>query len=189
MWDVVSATRVGEEGRVYVVDRAGRLIAHTDALLALRHLDLSALPQVGAALAGRPAGAQARGLDDRPVLSAHAPVPSQGWLVFVDVPRVEADRPLYAATARSAGLLVAALALAFLAAFWLARRMVVPIAALGSGAARLGLGRRGERIAIRTGDELEALARQFNDMAESLEASHGELERKVAERTRELGRL
>jgi signal transduction histidine kinase/CheY-like chemotaxis protein len=123
------------------------------------------------------------------VLSAYAPVPSQGWLVFVEVPLAEANRPLYAATARSIGLLAAALAFAFLAAFWLARRMVVPIAALGAGAARLGLGRRGERISIKTDDELETLARQFNDMAERLEASHGELERKVAERTRELGRL
>jgi signal transduction histidine kinase/CheY-like chemotaxis protein len=189
MWDVVAETRVGDQGRVYVVDRDGRLIAHPDPVLALRHLDLSALPQVAAALAGATDTAEARGIDRRAVLSAHAPVAARGWLVFVDVPLAEANRPLYAATARSVGLLAAALALAFLASFWLTRRMVVPIATLGSGAARLGLGLRGERIAIRTGDELEALAGQFNDMAERLEASHSELERKVAERTRELGRL
>lgn len=190
MWDVVAVTKVGDEGRVFVVDRDGRLIAHSDPVLPLRDLDLTVLPQVNAALAGRPQpSSDARGLNGQPVLSAHAPVPSQGWLVFVEVPMAEANRPLYAATARSIGLLAAALAFAFLAAFWLAHRMVVPIAALGAGAARLGLGRRGERIAIKTDDELETLAQQFNDMAERLEASHGELERKVAERTRELGRL
>src|SRR5207244_342575 len=52
-----------------------------------------------------------------------------------------------------------------------------------------------QRISIRTGDELEVLARQFNDMAgrlqtsqTELEESYNELEKKVQLRTRELAR-
>ena len=52
---------------------------------------------------------------------------------------------------------------------FLARRMVVPIHALRAGAARLGSGDLGQRIAIKTGDEVEALANQFNDMAGRLQ--------------------
>ncbi len=64
--------------------------------------------------------------------------------------------------------------------------MVVPIRALQAGAARIGAGDLDQRIAIETGDELEALADQFNDMAGRLQESYADLERKVDDRTREL---
>ena len=64
--------------------------------------------------------------------------------------------------------------------------MVVPIQALRAGAARLGSGDLGQRIAIKTGDEVEALADQFNDMAGRLQESYAGLEHKVEVRTHEL---
>jgi signal transduction histidine kinase len=66
--------------------------------------------------------------------------------------------------------------------------MVVPIQALRFGAARIGSGDLGQRISIKTGDELEALADQFNDMAGQLQESYADLERKVELRTQELAR-
>src|SRR5439155_1080026 len=72
------------------------------------------------------------------------------------------------------------------ASLFLARRMVTPIQALQAGAARIGAGELGHRIEIRTGDELEALAAQFNSTTEQLQESYATLERKVEERTREL---
>ena len=45
----------------------------------------------------------------------------------------------------------------------------VPIQTLPAGAAHLGSGDLGRRIAIKTGDEVEALAAQFNDMAGRLQ--------------------
>jgi signal transduction histidine kinase len=77
--------------------------------------------------------------------------------------------------------------LAFLAGLFLARRMVGPIQALRAGAARIGRGDLGQRISIKTGDELEGLADQFNDMAGRLQESYADLEQKVEVRTRELG--
>ena len=79
-------------------------------------------------------------LENQPVLSAHAAVPSLNWLVFVDLPIDEAYAPIYASVARSAGLLLAALALAALAGVFLARRMIVPIRALHAGAAQIAGG-------------------------------------------------
>jgi signal transduction histidine kinase/CheY-like chemotaxis protein/HAMP domain-containing protein len=69
---------------------------------------------------------------------------------------------------------------------FLAGRMVGPIQALRLGAARLGSGDLSQRIAVKTGDELEALADQFNAMAGQLQESYSGLERKVEERTYEL---
>ena len=83
-------------------------------------------------------------------------------------------------------MLLGALLLAFVAGMALAGRMVVPIQALRAGAARIGHGDLSQRIAIKTGDEIEALADQFNDMAGRLQESYADLEQKVEQRTHEL---
>ena len=64
--------------------------------------------------------------------------------------------------------------------------MVVPIQTIRAGAARIGSGDLAQRISVRTGDELEALAEQLNRMAEQLQDSYTGLERKVEERTHQL---
>src|SRR5215831_19696856 len=98
----------------------------------------------------------------------------------------EALAPLYGSALRSAALLALALGLAALAALFLARRMTVPIRQLQAGAARIGAGELDRRIDIRTGDELEGLAGEFNRMAADLQKSYADLEKKVEDRTSEL---
>ena len=78
------------------------------------------------------------------VLTAHAQVAPLGWLVFVETPVAEAYAPLYASIQRTGYVLFGALLLAFIAGMFLAGRMVVPIQALRSGAARKPL-RSGSR--------------------------------------------
>src|SRR5262249_49419765 len=82
--------------------------------------------------------------------------------------------------------LTAASIFAVLAGIFLARRMVGPIQALRAGAERIGGGDFAQRISIRTGDELEGLANQFNDMGARLQESYADLENKVETRTAEL---
>jgi signal transduction histidine kinase len=191
IWDVVSQIKVGEHGQAYVVDAQGRLIAHPDISLVLRNTDMTKLSQVKAARAAISSGAteqvqEATDIRGREVLTAYAPVSPLGWLVFVELPADEAYAPLYASIKRSSLLLLGGLTLAFLAGLFLARRMVGPIQTLRVGAARIGSGDLGQRISIKTGDELEALADQFNDMAGKLQESYAGLEQKVEQRTHEL---
>src|SRR2546422_465958 len=190
IWDVVSQIKVGKAGHAYVVDSRGQLIAHPDISLVLQKTDLSALPQVQQARGARAAGAEtvtvAQDRNQRPVLAAFATIAPLGWSVFVEQPLGEAFAPLYASAARTAVLLLLGVALAVVASLFLAQRMVTPIRALQAGAAQIGAGELGHRIEIRTGDELEALAEQFNSMTAQLQESYATLERKVEERTREL---
>src|SRR6266545_3876639 len=65
-------------------------------------------------------------------------------------------------------------------------RLAGSIQALRAGAARIGSGDLASRISIKTGDELEALADQFNQTAGQLQTSYADLEKKVELRTREL---
>jgi signal transduction histidine kinase len=187
IWDVVSQIKVGERGVAYVVDGDGRLIAHPDISLVLRNTDMTRLAQVAAARSGHAGPVQeAEDLHGGKVLSAFAPVSSLGWLVFVELPAEEAYASLYNSIKRSGLIMFCGLMLAFIAGLLLARRMVVPIQMLRAGAQRIGGGDLGQRISIKTGDELEGLADQFNDMANRLQESYSGLERKVEMRTREL---
>ena len=188
IWDVVSKIKVGEHGRAYVVDSGGRLIAHPDISLVLRNTDMSRLAQVQGARAGSAAATveEADDIGGHKVLTAYAPVNPLGWFVFVETPIEEAYAPLYRSILRTGYVLLGALALAFIAGMFLAGRMVVPIQALRAGAARIGSGDLGQRITIKTGDEVEALANQFNDMAGKLQESYVDLENKVEQRTAEL---
>ena len=191
IWEVVTGIKVGERGQAYVVDAQGRLIAHPDISLVLRNTDMTRLSQVRAAREAA-SGAQqelvqeAEDVRGRKVLTAYAPVTQPGWIVFVELPSEEAYAPLFESIQRSAWLLLLGLALAVLSGVFLARRMVVPIQTLRAGAERIGRGDLSQRISIKTRDELEGLADQFNDMAGKLQESYADLERKVEDRTREL---
>jgi signal transduction histidine kinase len=188
IWDVVSKIKVGEHGRAYVVDSGGRLIAHPDISLVLRNTDMSRLAQVRGARGGSASEAvrEADDIGGHQVLTAFAPVNPLGWFVFVETPIEEAYAPLYRSILRTGYVLLGAMALAFIAGMFLAGRMVVPIQVLRAGAARIGSGDLGQRISIKSGDEVEALANQFNDMAGKLQESYADLENKVEQRTHEL---
>jgi signal transduction histidine kinase len=191
IWDVVSQIKVGEHGHAYVVGAQGRLIAHPDISLVLRNTDMSKLPQVQATQA-RNAGTSpealegAENIQGQKVLTASAPIAPLGWTMFVELPVEEAYASLYAALQRLAIVLAGASIFAVLAGIFLARRMVGPIQALRAGAERIGGGDFAQRISIKTGDELEDLANQFNDMGARLQESYADLEKKVEQRTAEL---
>ncbi|MCI0518484.1 MAG: sensor histidine kinase, partial [Woeseiaceae bacterium] len=191
VWDVVTNIRFGRTGHAYVVDAKGQLISHPDISLVLKKTDLSPLPQVRQALAAAGdtvpgAPGEANDITGKTVITAHAAIAPPGWTVFVEQDAHEAFTPLYASMLRTGALMLLGLLLALGASALLARRMVRPIRALQEGAARLGAGELEHRIDIHAGDELDALAAEFNHMAARLRESYAGLEQKVAERTGEL---
>ena len=192
IWEVISRIKVGPAGHAYVVDASGNLIADPDISMVLRKTNLAALTQVRAARSAEraPDSAEpatiAEDVRGRRVLTAYAAIVPLGWLVFLEQPLAEAFRPVYASILRSVLLLLAGLALSVLASLVFARKIVTPIRALQAGAARIGAGDLSHRIEVRTGDELETLGDEFNRTAARLEESYANLERKVAERTRDL---
>jgi PAS domain S-box-containing protein len=184
--DVVFQIKVGKAGRAYVLDSRGNLIAHPDMNLVLKKTSFASLPQVKDAMTGSPMpddardqATIARDLQGRQVLTASATILPLGWLVFVEEPLAEAFAPLYSSLIRIGILLLVGLGVSVMASVLLARKMVNPIRALQARAARIGAGALDERIEIRTGDELEALADQFNSMAGQLRDSYANLEQKV----------
>jgi len=189
IWDVVSRIRIGDKGKAYVVDRDGYLVADPDIGLVLRKTRLDALAHVkapdGAVNDGTPA-LHSHDLAGTRVLVSMAAIEPTGWRVFAEQPETEVYARLNQSILWTAGLLLAGLAVSALAASVLARSMVRPIRTLDEGARRIGAGDLEQRIEVRTGDELEGLAEQFNRMTAQLRESYAGLEQKVEARTAEL---
>lgn len=185
--DILNGVQMSKGGTAYVVDRQGRLLAHSDATLFARHVDVANLPQVEA-IRNQNAERVTMGLDPdgRRVLTSSAPCQRMRWFVFVEQPITQALAPLYELLARIGSLLALGLLVAVLCGVLVARRMVVPIRALQAGSRRLESGDFSHRIDVKTGDEIEELAVQFNRMAGELQESYTRLEHKVEERTRDL---
>lgn len=187
IWDVVSQIKVGKTGYAYVVSREGDLIAHPDISLVLQKRNLKKLGQVTAALSEVKGPLPAHpNLAGERVFAAYANIPTLGWNVLVERPVKEAYEPLYASILRTSILLMVGLAMAVLASVLIARRVLRPVETLRQGAARIGAGELDQRIDVHTGDEIEALADEFNHMAARLQDSYSNLEQKVEERTHEL---
>ena len=178
--------QVGKATFAYITDSRGDVLAASSNGPEVGK-NLSKLPQVAAV--SKPGGvAPASGTDAKgnAVLTTSSLVPKLGWHVFFEQETAQALTPIRDQLARIALLIALGLVVAIIAGTIMARRMLVPITALQAGARRLGAGDFGHRIEVKTSDELEELANQFNGMAGQLAETYSDLEEKVEERTRDL---
>jgi signal transduction histidine kinase len=189
VWDVVSSIKAGKAGYAYAVARSGDLVAHPDIALVLQNRNLAHLGQVRAAF-GSAAEAgkfrEAKNIHDNEVISSFALIPHLDWAVFIERPLKEVYETLYGSVLRTSTLLLIGLGMALLASGLIARRVLRPLRRLGEGVDRIGRGDLNSRVDLKTGDEIETLAEQFNKMAAALQDAYNRLEEKVAERTQEL---
>ena len=191
VWDLVSKLKVGTGGYAYAVAQNGDLIAHPDISLVLQRRNMADLEQVSEAFKpepgrDRPHGTVMGNLQGKQVFSSSAVIPNLGWAVFVEQPVEEVYRPLYASMLRTSGFLLLGLGMALVASLLVARRIVRPLETLRKGVQRIGGGDMGARLDVKTGDEIEVLADEFNKMTENLRDAYDGLEQKVTERTRDL---
>jgi signal transduction histidine kinase len=194
LWEVIGKIQFGTAGYAYLVDAHGNLIAHKDAALVLKKLNLRQLDGVKKFL-GNPTRSdinparEGSGLMDRPVLVTYAPVPELGWGVILEEPLDAALANVEILKRYAAVLLVVGLAIGAVIIAWVSSRMTGPILELRQGAVTIGAGNLEHRTRIKTGDEIQELADEFNKMTDALQNSYATLEQKVAQRTKEISAL
>ncbi|MBI3977676.1 MAG: sensor histidine kinase [Chloroflexi bacterium] len=176
--DRLSAVTLRSGQALFLADPMGRLAFHTSLPdLPWETRDVSSWPEVQAALAGRPVRTmdlRSPLLGDRRV-AALVPTPRYGWVVGVTWPAATAFGPVEQAN-RQQLVLFGGIAIVGLAGMvLLATYLTAPLRRLADQARALGQGDLTRRVTIRTGDELEELGRDFNTMAEQLEAAMGAL--------------
>jgi signal transduction histidine kinase/CheY-like chemotaxis protein/HAMP domain-containing protein len=84
------------------------------------------------------------------------------------------------------GFAVGSIALAIVLGYAISASLIGPVKQMDTRLRQIASGDFRQRLTVPNRDELGALAAQFNTMAEQLEDSYANLERKVGERTREL---
>jgi len=194
LWEVIGKIQFGTAGYAYLVDAYGNLIAHKDAALVLKGIDLRHVDGVKNFLRNprrsdvTPAQ-EGQGLTDRPVLATYAPVSDLGWGVILEEPLDAALANVEILKRYAVVLLVVGLAVGAVTIAWVSSRMTGPILELRQGAATIGAGNLEHRTSIQTGDEIEDLADEFNKMTDALQNSYATLEQKVEQRTKEISAL
>ena len=78
--------------------------------------------------------------------------------------------------------------MSLVASLLVVRRVVRPLETLRSGVERIGSGDMNARLELKTGDEIEVLAEEFNKMTENLREAYSGLEKKVGEKVRACSR-
>jgi GAF domain-containing protein/HAMP domain-containing protein len=194
LWEAIGKIRFGTAGYAYLVDEHGNLIAHKDATLVLKRMNLREVDGVKKFLSNPTRSDptpthEGPGLTGRSVLVTYAPVPELGWSVILEEP-VDAALANVEVLKRSAlvflvvGLFVGAAIIA-----WVSQKTTRPIQELRQHVATIGAGNLEHRAEIKTGDEIEELAAEFNKMTDALQNSYATLEQKVDQRTKEISAL
>ena len=193
IWDIVRDIQVGKAGYAYIVARSGS-DRPSEYQYGLTKTQGRSLEQVKSALRPapniqKPESIVTEGLNGEEVLSSYAYLPNLDWAVIVERPLAEAYEPLYASLLRTYTLVTIGLGIALLATVYVARRVVRPLEALRRGVGKIGKGDLNHHLEIKTGDDIEVLAEQFNKMVDEIKNSYQSLEDKVQQRTRELSAL
>jgi signal transduction histidine kinase len=191
IWEIIQDIKIGKTGYAYIVTRSGDLVAHPDLSLVLRRHNLAHLHQVRAAFQANSTAAKGESLTAQSfqgtrVFASYSFIPSLDWAVIIELPLDEAYEALYASMFRTSSLLLIGLGMALLASVYVARRVIRPLQKLRLGVERIGKGDLNYRLEVRTGDEIEVLANEFNKMTAALQEAYKGLEHKVAARTQEL---
>ncbi len=111
---------------------------------------------------------------------------SKAWFGFTRQDPKELYGPIRALLTYASAASVILLGLLVLLALAVSKRFVQPIHLLHEGTELIGKGNLSHRLQIRTHDEIEQLADEFNRMAANLQDSYTGLEQRVADRTKEL---
>lgn len=175
LWRAVADIRFGQHGRAYVINRQGKIIAHTDPQVVLAGATIAGRPELTAILVAPDYewyGIYAN-REGVAVVSATNPVAGTDWIIITELPQREAFAASQTAWFALGGSLVVFVTLInLLARRFLIRFVFRPMAMLRDQAVRVGQGDLSHRIGLAQPDEIGVVARAFDDMAGRLSAQH-----------------
>jgi len=164
---------------VYMIDSAGRVVAHQDSSFNLQGSQFN--------LAEQEAGSQT-GLDGTEVVLGTDDIQlgEQVFTVVAETPEAEALQQATSTVFTIVVTILISLAVAITLGFLIVRQIVRPIEAMAGAAQAFSAGDLSQQVVVKSHDELGALAGAFNVMAAQLRSLIGNLEKGIQERTQAL---
>lgn len=190
MWDMVSGLESIMSGPVYVVDSQGNLIAYSDISRVLKRENLNHLHEVRRFVYSehpvREEQSQIkRGILGNHVLTTHIKLVLPDWAVIVELPVLEAYKPVLFTVILSVSVIMLSIVISIALSFHYSKKMITPIIELRNAAEKIGKGQQIEKIDTGSCNEISDLAASFNKMVQDLDkttVSRDALVREVAER-------
>jgi len=124
----------------------------------------------------------------RPVVGVYHWLPELQAVLMAEQEQSEAFRPTYTMLGVIGGIALAAVLVAMAVSLRITRSIATPLASLAETATQIAAGDLGRSAEVRRRDEIGALGLAFNSMTDQLRELISSLERRVAERTRDLER-
>ena len=177
IWHLVAQAWTEQGLRAYVVDPAGRVIAHRNPSAVLKGMTVPQPVEVGLVV-GRDGGWVARA-------AVRRLVGAQALTAVVEVPAAQALEPTIRMLAVMLVLLLSGVVLAGVMVHRARRTITQPLGALAGTARAIAGGDLTRKADERRNDEVGDLARAFNAMTARLHGLNEGLEERVAQRTAE----
>lgn len=167
----VTTNRLGNEGQVYIVDKLGKVLAHSDKNLVTSSSNSAKSEQV-AKFINQPDAVSTPGVTTSEagimLLSTHSIVNRTRWAVIVQEPLSSIFAPARSVTKLATIIFVTTGAASLILSLLFSRNLIRPIKSLVEGTSQLGQGNMNLRIPIKSQDEIGVLADRFNIMAGNL---------------------
>jgi GAF domain-containing protein/HAMP domain-containing protein len=183
---MLERTGLGQTGETYLVDPGLRAITQLRFASADQPVDTEGVHK---ALGYRTTGSSRYdNYQGTRVFGVYGWIPELQVALLAEQSEAEALAAIRVTLVTILGLTVAGGLLAALVVVYVSRRITRPITRLTEAATEMAAGDLSQRVAIQRPDEIGALSQAFDRMADQLAGSIGTLERRVAERTRDLER-
>ncbi len=164
----ITNVKIGNTGRVFLVDEFGKVIAHQNTAYTTERKDLSDHPAVVEVLNRGKANVTYTGEDGKRRI-ASARTTKYGWILVAEQEYGEAFAPIQEANRNAMLLLAVTLVVVVLIAYLLSRRFSVPIQQLTAIAMDISRGKLDQEIShMDRGDEIGDLARSIDRLGVSV---------------------
>ena len=172
VWQWIAEVKIGQSGHAFIVDKKGNLLAHMEAERVLAHSNFKSLPVVDDFINSREPSPKrwSKYKDERgdEVVALYQPLPQLGWAVVTQIPAKEVYKPISKMYNNILFWTLFWTAVFLFVGYQLVARIIGPLSLLESGTREISQGRLDIKLDIRTGDEIQALAQNFEKMALAL---------------------
>ncbi len=193
IWNLMASLDIGESGVAYVIDEAGRLIAHTNMLSFRPGEDWSSRPAID--LINRPDNQKiVYGSSSEKVMAVAVDVLETDWNIIFELPVKEGFKGAVRNLIMSLMLVFIVMFIAAITGVFLARRLASPLRLLQDSAGWASEGNFDHRIKLEGGKkigvyEVEHLVTAFNEMLEQIQLRKSEEEQQKIHKLESIGVL
>ena len=180
--DVISGINLGKNGMAYMVNREGIVTGHPDQSVVLGKSTLSQVSDgneeaVSQATTGE-TGAAEFPVGGKQMLVAFSPIRGTQWALIIQVPKSDYNNLINGAMLVAVLATLAVLAVSILLVLRLARSISRPVKGVTDRMVALSDGDlHTEMVSVRSGDELEVLAKTLKDTVESVNQYISDIQR------------